>query len=212
MAIKRLSAATLALLMTLVIASPARAAIIVGQLEWFQPKDLTNYSWNEINAVCSGGSCSGVIGGSGPDLSGWQWASAQELGDLLLAQTSSHPGGIATWNGSYAQGQDFFALGFTPTTSLLQLVDFGIQGVLGFTSTLAGVDNPYWGGAGTNLGFPGFDPSSDFFSDQTGLAANTRQDTVGAWLYRTAPIPVTGSAALFMLGLVTLAFRRQQTR
>lgn len=59
-------------LVALLSAPLVNAGIIVGNVEWLQPKDVANYSWNDFNAVCVGGSCNGQIGGIGPDLTGWQ--------------------------------------------------------------------------------------------------------------------------------------------
>ncbi|NND68897.1 MAG: hypothetical protein HKN19_15005 [Halioglobus sp.] len=207
MARQHRNAALAALFLTLALTTPARAGVIVGSLEWFQPSELTNYSWDQFNAVCGGGLCSGAVGGTGPDVTGWQWASAQDLGDLFLAPISGHPGGVANYQGAFLEGVAAFELGFERTTTLEQAVGFGVSGVLGFTATLANVNEPYWGGFGVSLGFQGGVMGSDFFSDQTDLAANRPEETVGAWLYRAVPVPLPGSAPLFLTGLVGLLLR-----
>ncbi len=48
---------------------------------WFQPDLFTGESWAEVNAVCAGGPCDGVLGGFNMD--GWTWAGAAEMESLL---------------------------------------------------------------------------------------------------------------------------------
>ena len=77
------------LAMAAVLPFRAEASLIIGDSEWLQPADFVNYSWNDINTVCPAGFCGGQLG-SGPDLTGWQWASAESVG-ALFASVSAHP-------------------------------------------------------------------------------------------------------------------------
>jgi hypothetical protein len=75
----------------------ATAGPVVDGREWLIPKDIVVYTWNEYNAICPAGFCSGLLGGTGPDLTGWSWASIYEVGDLFNSLTP-HPGGIASYS------------------------------------------------------------------------------------------------------------------
>jgi hypothetical protein len=59
-------------------------AIKVEGKEWLQPVDFTNHSYNQISAVCPDGVCSGTLPGSAKDLTGYMWASSDDV--LLLFQ------------------------------------------------------------------------------------------------------------------------------
>ena len=52
---------------------------------WLQPADFTDYSYDQIAAVCPEGICSGTIPGSTIDLTGHFWASSEEVALLFLA-------------------------------------------------------------------------------------------------------------------------------
>jgi len=53
--------------------------VIVDDKEWLQPKDFVNYSYDQVSAVCPGGICSGPIVPGGRDLTGYIWASSQDV-------------------------------------------------------------------------------------------------------------------------------------
>lgn len=192
------------LLYALLVSLPSQATVIVGDKEWLQPSDLINHSWDDFNAACGGGVCNGQLGGTGPNITGWQWASAAEIGDWLLQPFSEHPGGIASWTGPITVGIDFTtAHPFERTTTPLQAANFGISGILGFSSTLANGGEPYVGGIGFSIGFPGISPpGSQFFSDLTFGDPSMPQETVGAWLYRSTAVPAPGTPLLILLGLL----------
>lgn len=50
--------------------------------EWLQPADFVNYSYNQLSEVCPDGMCSGTLPGSTIDLTGYNWASSDDI--LLL--------------------------------------------------------------------------------------------------------------------------------
>jgi len=64
--------------------------VIRDGLEYLQPADFTNLSWNEVNAVCPAGVCVGTLNAF--DLTGFTWAGR----DAYLALTGSF--GIPTPN------------------------------------------------------------------------------------------------------------------
>ena len=62
---------------------PSLAGPIVNGLEWFQPADLTGFTWHDFDAICSPAPCSGRVGGSGPDITGWTWADVDAVNALF---------------------------------------------------------------------------------------------------------------------------------
>ena len=71
--------------------------VIVGDKEWAQVDLFYGLSWLEINDVCPFGNCgSGIL--NGYDMNGWTWATASQVGDLLFAIISGHPGGLANYS------------------------------------------------------------------------------------------------------------------
>ena len=57
--------------------------VTVDDKEWAQVDQFTNLSWNDINAVCPAGVCSGVL--NGYDMTGWTWATVGEFEQLIIA-------------------------------------------------------------------------------------------------------------------------------
>jgi hypothetical protein len=62
---------------------PDEETVLVGDRLWVQPNLFPDLSWHDINAACpaSTGTCSGKIGDI--DVSGWTWASGDEVSDLI---------------------------------------------------------------------------------------------------------------------------------
>jgi hypothetical protein len=56
----------------------------INQL-WLQPADFTDYSYDQIAAVCPEGICAGTLPGSTIDLTGYFWASSEDVALLFLA-------------------------------------------------------------------------------------------------------------------------------
>lgn len=54
--------------------------IVVGDQTWYQPALFIGVTWQEIDALCSGGPCTGSL--NGYDLTGWNWASVTDLASL----------------------------------------------------------------------------------------------------------------------------------
>jgi hypothetical protein len=59
--------------------------VILDSKEWLQPKDFINYSYNQVSAVCPAGSCSGALPGSTFNLTGYFWASSDDVNSLFNA-------------------------------------------------------------------------------------------------------------------------------
>jgi hypothetical protein len=60
---------------------PYQDIITVNGNEWLQPALFNNLSWNDINAVCPEGVCAGML--SGYDMTGWTWASVDDVNALF---------------------------------------------------------------------------------------------------------------------------------
>ena len=59
--------------------------------KWLQPADFIGYTYDQINAVCPGGACSGTLPGSKFNLTGYTWASAEEVSGLFNAYGVTPP-------------------------------------------------------------------------------------------------------------------------
>jgi hypothetical protein len=57
--------------------------VIVDGKEWLQPDLFTGYTWEEINAVCPAGICSGALPGSPINLTGYTLASLEDMNALF---------------------------------------------------------------------------------------------------------------------------------
>ena len=189
--------------------SPASAATItaadivtVDGKDWAQVSLFTGLSWNDINAVCPAGSCSGAL--NGWDVTGWSWASLSDVGDLFAAATS-FPGGYARYEeaGSTWAPAWFDNLGFNPTS---QSTD-GNRGTTGLTVTIVAPAGP---------SYSAFIP---YLIDNITYAVVTTQEvwgtdlssgSIGAWLYRPVPLPASGPLALSGLALFGWFARRRK--
>jgi hypothetical protein len=102
---------------------PSKDTIVVDDKEWFQPSLFQNLSWNSINVVCPKGICAGVL--NGYDMSGWTWASVDDLNALFnyyigFDALGPGPGG---YSGNYGDpnstwASDFYAEGWRFTSRL----------------------------------------------------------------------------------------------
>jgi len=65
-------------------------SVTVGNREWLQPNDFADkgYTYNQISEVCPRRICSGLLGGS-VDLTGYVWASSDEVEQLFAAYTKA---------------------------------------------------------------------------------------------------------------------------
>ena len=76
---------------------PYRDIVTVNGREWLQPSLFNDLSWNDIDAVCPEGSCKGML--NGVDVTGWRWASIDEVKALLHYYIG---------NEVLASGEDYF--------------------------------------------------------------------------------------------------------
>lgn len=197
------------LLMTSSTSTITWAGPIIEGREWLQPADFLGYSWNDFNAVCAGGPCVGSVGVSGPDITGWTWASIFEVGDLFSSGTG-HPGGMSLYDSAQASEVfDFLSdTGFERTSTAQQAIDFGVAGVAGFSSTQSLVSGEAFTGFIQAGLFPEFFVGSIISTIHT-QPADIATEFYGAWLYRTVNVPSPHSLGLFLLALALLANKRR---
>lgn len=201
-----------------VIANP-----IIDGRQWLQPLAVRGSSWDEINAVCVTGSCVGNLNGDGFDLTGWQWATIFEVGELFAA-TSPHPGGVADYQDGDFNFLDNFLLatGFEPTFlfgAIPGVVDVAVTLVGGLTSTLDATTGEAYAAVlatGATSYIP--DLSINGTRISTALTLPTDGDTIlslggGGWFYRdVVTVPVANSLSLVALAGLLLSWRRRAAR
>lgn len=148
--------------------------------EWAQVDLFGNTSWNEIDAVCPGGACSGIL--NGYDVSGWTWASVDDVNRLLNSydiDPSLGPGPTGpSYKGNSAWADAFSADGWRG----LPGNDCQCIPVQGFTSD----------GIGTEAYIGRLDNGSignwDIASTNETYPKGSGVSYLGAWLFRATPI------------------------
>lgn len=197
----------------LAIAAALPAGAIAGHvdlatgLEWRQVAETTQLSWNAVSTVCSltTGACSGSA--NGIDLSGWAWASRQDLVSLF-----SNSGLPASNGQASAAAYDAF-------------VDLDGSGPDDgyFQATHAAPTLPYVQGLTRDLTATGLantayvSATPQFASYSVSYNAGTGRDQgsawIGVWLYRDAAVtevPEPGSFALAGAALLAATAARRK--
>jgi hypothetical protein len=158
--------------------------------EWADLTQTTGLTWNQVNTACSQDgvtACASDIGAI--ELSGWIWATRNQVRDLFVNATDltaaqmadyfeSDPSGASTWAPQ-------FHAAFSPTT---------VGNVMGWSATLLDPTSAY----SPNLqdGSGGF---ADFASASSLNPVGRSTNFIGVWLHREAAT-VPEPAALLMLG------------
>jgi hypothetical protein len=195
------------------IAGPITDTVIVNGKEWAQVDLFVGLSWSEINTVCPVGVCgNGTL--TGFDMSGWTWASTEDLNSLfndysadssdpnpnLLGPGPSRVTTESTAPNSYAQL--FYLDGWRATSSVF----FESRETMGRTA-----DSPdYFAGIGVSPSFLGAGTSN--------MAGTNYSDAFwnpGAWFSRPDPAAAVSSpatVALFAIGLAALGHHRRSRR
>jgi len=190
-----------------------QSPVTVGGTEWLQPLDFVSYSWNDISTVCNSttGVCSGSLGGS--DLTGWTWASVDDMnalfnyyiGTLVMGPGPSLNSAILTAATDWLDSM--LADGFLTTyEDLVNSNETSISGKLR-TSYPSNSTSSYVGRMVV------FRPNASY---QYATWADTTYTHIkaypfshyGAWLYRgdlgSISVPLTDTLALVGLGLCAL--------
>ncbi len=201
-------AARLILLLATLQSAIALSGPVIDGLEWYQPADLLGFSYNDFAAACNSGSgmCTGKLGATWPDLSGWIWAGAVEVSGLFnhfIAPARLGPGRSEYISGNLSPAYRFFEV-FEPTVVINVPYPPG---------ALGGTIGHYLGGAGSSqkalagVGIPSLPPPCVPCTIFATNAFATDPSEVGAWLYRSVPAP--SSLLLIIAGLLTLRMRRK---
>ncbi len=155
---------------------PGLDTVSVDGREWAQVDLFTNLSWNDINAVCPEGACVGIL--NGHDMTGWTWASVDELNALFnfyIGSNAIGPGADDQYTdpANSAWAPAFFSDGWHPTFQAnLPSGQPGWRAIHGIFR-----DN-YWHACLV-------DSDSDFFTGDF-VSTKVRGDCrgPGAWFYR----------------------------
>jgi len=173
--------------------------------EWLDINDTRYRSWDDTSAVCNAttGDCSGVLASNGSssdvDLTGYTWASRDDVRELFYEVAGLPPGTLDGYSAAFPIGAGYGAAAFGALEPTIQF-DWGpaFENIVnGLTrGTYVGSDGLVHGISGI-IDAPPF--GSDSFTIDGGLATNIREISQGVFLYKAVPEP--GTPALFALGL-----------
>ncbi len=174
------------------------AAPVRGETQWRELYETTGLTWAQVAAVCpqdGATPCAGSIGGI--DLTGWVWATS----DQVLSLLDDHQPLLSTAN-PYLSGPDQFgaAAGFLSEmrwTSYLSLTYLYQESTYGWTASTDGAGLPIAGGA--SFQYPIFGGSIGL-----GAGADGADRTRGVFLWRIgSPPPAPTAAATTTTGAET---------
>ena len=164
---------------------PYQDIVIANGIEWLQPVLFTNLSWNDVNAACPDGDCSGLL--NGYDVTGWSWASVNEIRELFnnyiaLDQTGRSPLGPAP--DAYVE--------ISRSKSMAAFLSDGWRitdentGVIGLTRSLADESMAYVASAlyDVDTSSECCPPLNDIFDYGRRHTLHEQNSVTGVWLYR----------------------------
>lgn len=182
--------------------------VTVSGLDWLQPVDFTGYSWNDINTVCdaTSGACNGSLAGN--DLTGWTWASVDDVNGLFnhyigYMALGPVPGSVfangTTWL-SAMRADGFLVTGttFLPSGAHIE----------GFVRTLDVNGNPFLSSLGA-AGSASFPLGLQVARNEYGTLKGNQSEQIGTYFVRdpnASAVPITNTMALMGLALCALRF------
>jgi Ca2+-binding RTX toxin-like protein len=178
--------ALVASLFSVVVVSPATAEPVHGGKEWNQLYPTVGLTWAQVASVCppdGATPCDGTVGGN--DLSGWVWATAPQVLELM----ELYAPGISAATPPAFSGPDafFYGVGFLNDfrwTTYTALTYFYQEYTSGWTASLDGGGLPIAGGASYQ---------HPFFSGSIGVGSlpDGASSDRGVFLWRTAGLDYT---------------------
>jgi len=206
------------------LAAPITSAdiVVASGLQWAQVDLFGNLSWNDINAACPLGHCTEGSELNGYTMTGWSWASWDDVQPLFNTYLSAAgltgddllgPGGSAVFGDSYqAQNSswaaDFFSSGWRATVTGAPNFQYTIgltrQLILGTEVSVATMD---WSPNGV---FSDSASTTLLFTDNLDAADAGR----GGWFFRPVEdevpgVPAPATLMLLLGGLAGLAWTRR---
>jgi len=157
--------------------------VTVNGREWAQVDLFAGLSWNDVNAVCPAGACSGHL--KGYDMTGWIWASIDDLNALFNHYIGSDllgpgPDQLNMFNSVWAPA--FFADGWRPNSTQRagDIIVRGLGGLLRDRITEPGDEEAAAGGIS--------ECTHCLDGDSAGTNGDLSPDLKvnGAWFYRNS--------------------------
>ncbi len=198
---------------------PGADIVTVGGRDWAQVDLFAGLSWNNIDAQCPGGICgAGTLNGF--DMSGWRWASADDLAatfnpflvdngfggdDLLGPGPDRFYWGFSNPRADF--GRNFIDQGFRPTYQ-----QFGDRILTGWISNLVPGDTglAHQGVVGD---YPGQVQGALFGTDFTQQKQRGGLFSPGAWFfYAGSEVPAPATLPLLLIGVVAAYVARLNRR
>jgi hypothetical protein len=183
--------------------------ITVNGLEWLQPVDFENLSWNQMASVCNAttGVCNGTLGGN--DITGWTWAGVADINALFnyyigSIQLGPGPDGYQSFTVHWLQ--DMLDDGFMLTDDSFLSLTISIKGILRSTNAAG---NAIVAASGEGVTVGPLTASYDYATSNGNIPINNTDVEIGGWFFKVPDpvitVPLTDTLALVGLGLCALS-------